>query len=266
MDKHKTLKDLLNTLLDSLDLSSWSICEDKLNMTVCRIKFSPRPMDSATDGNMVQTPIAYKKKSAAQQQRDRDRMGRFNRPHTRSQNKNIVEDTEIMRDTLDSDTFALSNSACLSPESMDIASPSQVAAHSPPAPLQSSPDSLSRGFFASGRGFTASWQSDGIQMVTVSEADVSLPSVSTGHISETETVELRVLSVGTDSRPSPDPPPNIDPFDKWSDGIGNPPISETELIANEVLNKRDEDITLRDVLRIMTSMHETLGNMAAIPD
>ena len=144
MENHKILGNLLNTLFESLDTSSWSIYEDKFGMTVCRIKFSPKQEDSATKDNIEQTPIGYKRKSVTQLQRDQSRMSRYNKEYnTRSQNKTVLKDNEIMRDTYE-DTF--SNSG-LSPEPVyegasAAESPFQITAHSPAVPpsIHMSPD------------------------------------------------------------------------------------------------------------------------------
>ena len=96
MDKHGSLKILLDTLLDKESLNSWQIYEEKNGSVVVRIRFAARHckaiVTGATNITDEENIIAYKRKSSAQIRRDNERAKQHHeRRITRSQTLNVVD-------------------------------------------------------------------------------------------------------------------------------------------------------------------------------
>ena len=82
MEGYKTLKQLMDTLFDTMDLTSYTIHEGKLG-TTCTLRFRENGGDTKVD---TQTKSGtFKKKNLSQIKRDKERLERYNRPQTRSQ-------------------------------------------------------------------------------------------------------------------------------------------------------------------------------------
>ena len=96
MDKHGSLKMLLDTLLDKGTLNSWQIYEEKNGSVVVRIRFAARHckaiVTGATNVTDEENIIAYKRKSPAQIRRDNERAKQHHeRRITRSQTLNAID-------------------------------------------------------------------------------------------------------------------------------------------------------------------------------
>ena len=96
MDKHGSLKMLLDTLSDKETLNSWQIYEVKNGSVVARIRFAARHckaiVTGATNVTDEENIIAYKRKSPAQIRRDNERAKQHHgRRITRSQTLNAVD-------------------------------------------------------------------------------------------------------------------------------------------------------------------------------
>ena len=97
MEGHRILKNILDTLIATLELKSWNIYESN-NGAVCTLRFRDNSGDCDNTNNEPRI-ASYKKKSQAQIARDKRRMKEFNRPFTRSQTNtpNANDNIEIMR-------------------------------------------------------------------------------------------------------------------------------------------------------------------------
>ena len=146
MEDHRTLKQLMDTLFENLSLQSYTIHEGKSG-TTCKLKFSNRGGD--TNAEVGPKITTYKKKSSSQVKRDRERLERHIRPHTRSQSsvENVeiarAGDSDIGRDALSDTGLSLSPEVglCLEPDTN--ATVSQLASHSPAALNVQSTDATS---------------------------------------------------------------------------------------------------------------------------
>ena len=258
MDKHKLLKDLLETLFDSLDMSSWNIYETKTNTTVCSIRFIAKAEGGDTSDKIKNSQIAFKRKSPSQLQRDRRRVERYN---TRSKAQTGIEGMETLRDQDSDTTSCISHcsvsDADLTPVAATKAGSSQVNALSPPALRTDSSTPACDTSSAALDDVDVSLPSLSLSMTPsappsvqdVRGAECLTPSNGEGHSHENSVASKCKLP--DISRPSPDPPPQTSQNREQSDtNKDDKKISDEKLIAS-IMNKPDEEVTIKDALRLL---------------
>ena len=167
--------------------------------------------DCDNKSEIASTPVHYKRKSTSQQQRDKCRIQNFNRIRTRSQvqsQEHLETNRDIGACEYDSETGPITPD-CVS----------SVDPHTPPHLIVDSPH-------------VNSAQSS----VSLTDSLVS-ETMSVGYefddqVETCPAIEMPEVAFG-DIRPLPNPDP--------------PPDKDEELIAS-ILNKPDEDVTLKDIL------------------
>ena len=80
MDNYPTLDALVNTLFATNELSSWQIFEDKRNFVHLRLRFTKQDINVSSDDQNA----SFRRKSAKQVKRDRERVSRHKDSRTSS--------------------------------------------------------------------------------------------------------------------------------------------------------------------------------------
>ena len=247
MEEHKLLKQMMDTLFGTLELNTWSIYQNKFGHTVCSLRFKDNDMRDCV--NMQNVPISFKRKSASQQLRDKRRMEQFTsrRPHTRSQG-GVVEEVEINRDNTDDNTD--SDTDPITP--VTVLSCFDQSASPQPLHLPDSPENRS----SETSDLVSQEQPRLLHTEIMPETEISLPSLGYGSSGDTL---ASPASVAQGPLLEPDPPPeDVSLIDGVSADMDVTQTVYVDLygddVINEVMNKPDKDVSIRDVLRAMQSI------------